>query len=213
MTFVGLDLHKRYITACALDVTGALLGEVRRMPVSSDSLLEFLATFPAPVTVGMEATLYWQWLHDQLEHAGHSSRVADARQVKLIWQVRSKTDPIDARKLAELLRVNLFPTVWIPDHDTRRRRQLLHGRAFLVRQRTQIKNRIHGRLTAENLLFPRSDLYGRAGRAWLATTPLSPMLRSQVDRLLRLHDGLTTEIDQLDDEVKRLRRDHPAITQ
>ena len=191
MTFVGLDLHKRYITACALDVTGALLGEVRRMPVSSDSLLEFLATFPAPVTVGMEATLYWQWLHDQLEHAGHSSRVADARQVKLIWQVRSKTDPIDARKLAELLRVNLFPTVWIPDHDTRRRRQLLHGRAFLVRQRTQIKNRIHGRLTAENLLFPRSDLYGRAGRAWLATTPLSPMLRSQVDRLLRLHDGLT----------------------
>ncbi|MFN2400670.1 MAG: IS110 family transposase [Gemmatimonadaceae bacterium] len=213
MTFVGLDLHKRYITACALDATGGVIGEVRRMAVSLASLGDFLGMLAGPVTVGMEATLYWQWLHDRLEALGHGVRVADARQVKLIWQARSKTDPIDARKLAELLRVNLFPSVWIPDADTRRRRQLLHGRAFIVRQRTQIKNRLHGRLTAENLLFPRSDLYGRAGRAWLATTPLSPTLRSQVDRLLRLHDVLTVEIDQLDDEVKRLRRDHPMIEQ
>src|SRR5215210_1627533 len=117
MTFVGLDLHKRYITACALDDAGAVIGEVRRVPVSVDYLLDFLGAFPAPVAVGMEATLYWQWLHDKLEAAGYSSRVADARQVKLIWQARSKMDPIDARKLAELLRVNLFPTVWIPDAD------------------------------------------------------------------------------------------------
>jgi transposase len=211
MTFVGLDLHKRYITACALDARGGVIGEVRRMPVAVETLGDFLGALTGPVTVGMEATLYWQWLHDQLERAGHGVRVADARQGKLIWQARSKTDPIDARKRAELLRVNLFPAIWIPDPDTRRRRQVLHGRAFLVRQRTQLKNRLHGRLTAENLLFPRSDLYGRAGRAWLATTPLSPTLRSQVDRLLRVHDVLTAEIDQLDDEVKRLRRDHPMI--
>lgn len=65
MTFVGLDLHKRYITACALDAGGVILGEVRRMPVSLEALGDFLAAFPAPVTIGMEATLYWQWLHDQ----------------------------------------------------------------------------------------------------------------------------------------------------
>jgi transposase len=211
MTFVGLDLHKRYITACALDATGTVLGELRRMPVSIDQLLEFLRGFDAPVSLGMEATLYWHWLHDQLTAAGYACRVADARQAKLIWQARSKTDPIDARKLAELLRVNLFPAIWIPDADTQRRRQLLHSRAFLVRLRTQVKNRIHGRLTAENLLFRRSDLYGRAGRAWLASVELSPGLRSQVDQLLRMHDALTAEITAMDDEIKRLRRDHPMI--
>ena len=211
MTFVGLDLHKRYITACALDPAGTVLGEVRRVPVAIDHLLDFLAAFPAPVSIGMEATLYWQWLHDRLDGAGYAARVADARQVKLIWQARSKTDPIDARKLAELLRVNLFPTVWIPDADTRRRRQLRHARGFLVRQRTQIKNRIHGRLTAENLLSPRSDLCGRAGRAWLATVALSPVLRSQVERLLRVYDLLTQEIHEMDEQVKALRRDHPMI--
>lgn len=80
------------------------------MPVALDSL-QFLETLQGPLPVGMEATLYWTWLHDQLEAAGHTVRVADARQVKLIWQARTKTDPIDARKLAELLRVNLFPTI------------------------------------------------------------------------------------------------------
>jgi predicted NBD/HSP70 family sugar kinase len=29
MTFVGFDLHRRYITACALDATGEIIAEVR----------------------------------------------------------------------------------------------------------------------------------------------------------------------------------------
>lgn len=41
--------------------------------------------------------------------------------MKLIWQARAKTDPIDARKLAELLRVDLFPKIWLPDVATRER--------------------------------------------------------------------------------------------
>jgi hypothetical protein len=40
---------------------------------------------------------------------GYTCAVADARQVKLIWEARSTTDPIDARKLAELLRVKSLP--------------------------------------------------------------------------------------------------------
>lgn len=54
------------------------------MPVSLEALGDFLAALPAPVTVGLEATLYWHWLRDQLENVGHGVREADARQVKLI---------------------------------------------------------------------------------------------------------------------------------
>lgn len=212
-SFVGLDLHKRYITACALDLSGTVLGELRRMPASLDALGDFLSALPQPVMIAMEATLYWAWLTDQLERAGHTVRVAHAYQVKLIWQARSKTDPIDARKLAELLRTNLLPTVWLPDVATRERRQLLRSRAFFVRERTKVKNRIHGHLTVENQLCPKADLYGKAGRAWLATVALSPMLRQQVERLLRLHDYLTQEITRLDGQVKRAARRDPIAKQ
>jgi transposase len=213
MTFVGFDLHKRYITACALDASGAPIAEIRQLATTIETVLDWLDALPTPVIVAMEATLYWEWLVTRLQEAGHTAHVADAYQVKLIWQARSKTDIIDSRKLAELLRVNLLPTIWVPDLETRRRRQLLRGRAFLVRERTRIKNRIHGHLTAENQLCPKTDLYGKAGRAWLAAVSLSPVLQEEGQRLLRLHDVLTQEITRLDAQVKRAARRDPTARQ
>ncbi len=209
MTFVGFDLHKRYITACAMDATGAIIAEIRQLSTAWVTVETWLAACPAPVCVAMEATLYWEWLVTQLQHAGIGVQVAHAHQVKLIWQARAKTDPIDARKLAELLRVDCLPAIWVPDVETRRRRQLLRGRAFLVCQRTAVKNRLHGHLTAENHVCPTTDLYGKGGRAWLMSVPLSPMLSAQRDGLLRLHDFLAAEIKELDREVKGRARGDP----
>jgi transposase len=206
MTFVGFDIHKRYITACALNADGAVIAEVRQLSTALETILTWLAQQPTPISIALEATLYWDWLTDHLRAHGYAVHVAHAYQVKLIWQARAKTDPIDARKLAELLRVNCLPTIWVADRVTRERRQLLRGRAFFVRQRTQIKNRIHGHLSSENLLSTASDLYGAGGRAWLRAAPLSPVLRAQTERLLVLHDALTAEIRALDDHVKRAAR-------
>jgi len=160
--------------------------------------------------VAVEATRYWAWLHDQLSAAGIAAVAAHPYQVKLIWQARCKTDPIDARKLADLLRTNLLPSIWVPDVEVRARRKLLRGRAYLVRLRTSVKNRIHGHLTAENCRAAVTDLYGRAGRAWLQTVALSPMGRVQVDLLLELVDALDARIGRLDDRVKRLVKHDPV---
>ncbi|MGH7710909.1 MAG: IS110 family transposase [Gemmatimonadaceae bacterium] len=203
MIYVGLDLHKRYITACALDAVGTLLAEERRLATDLAVLLGWLGRLTGPVTVVLEATLYWAWLEQQLTALGYTVQVAHPYQVKLIWQARTKTDPIDARKLAELARVHLLPAIWIPDAATRAQRQLLRGRAFLVRQRTVLKNRIHAYLTAENLRSPSVDLYGRAGRTWLATLTLPPVVRRYVDLLLANLDLLTTQIVALDKYLQR----------
>src|SRR5207247_5243296 len=109
--------------------------------------------------------------------------VAHPQQVKLICQPGWKTDPVDARKLAELLRTDLLPAIWIPDAATRARRTVLRGRAWVVRTRTRVKARIQAYLAAENERVPVSDLCSRGGRAWLATVALPPEVRQQVDRL------------------------------
>lgn len=199
MIWVGLDLHKRYITACALDADGSVVAEHRRLPADAAEVVTWLHTLGGPVTVAMEATLYWAWLHDQLSAAGMAAVAAHPYQVKPIWQARAKTDAIDARKLADLLRTNLLPAVWVPSPEVRAQRKLLRGRAYLVRLRTSLKNRIHGHLTSENRRTEVTDLYGKAGRMWLATVALSEMGRLQVDLLLEL-------VDQLDLRIKRLDR-------
>jgi transposase len=203
MIYVGLDLHKRYITACALDAVGHVLAEERRLATDLDALALWLGRLTGPVTVVLEATLYWAWLEQKLTTLGYTVQVAHPYQVKLIWHARTKTDPIDARKLAELARVHLLPAIWIPDPVTRAQRQLLRGRAFLVRQRTVLKNRIHAYLTGENLRCPALDLYGRAGRAWLATVTLPAVVRRYVDLLLANLDLLTTQILALDKYLQR----------
>jgi transposase len=210
MIYVGLDLHKRYITACAIDALGPLVAEERRLATELAVLGAWLGRLTGPVTVVLEATLYWAWLEQQLTALGYTVLVAHPYQVKLIWQARTKTDPIDARKLAELARVHLLPAIWIPDAATRAQRQLLRGRAFLVRQRTVLKNRIHAYLTGENLRCPALDLYSRAGRAWLATVALPPIVRRQVDLLLANLDLLTTQIGALDKYIQRHVRQDPV---
>jgi transposase len=203
MLWVGLDLHKHYITACAMDELGGIIAEHRRLPADDTTLLGWLSALPAPVTVAMEATLYWAWLHDRLTAAGHAAVAAHPYQVKLIWQARCKTDPIDARKLAEWGRSRLLPTIWVPDAETRARRKLLRGRAYLVRMRTRLKNRIHGYLTAENCRCLVTDLYGKAGRAWLQAVRLPEISRLQVDLLLEMLDALDVRIRRLDQRVQR----------
>jgi transposase len=186
-----------------------VVAEHRRLPTDAESLVTWLAGLGGVVTVAMEATLYWAWLHDQLSAAGIAAVAAHPYQVKLIWQARAKTDPIDARKLADLLRAHLLPAVWVPSPELRAHRRLLRGRAYLVRLRASVKNRIHGHLMAENCRTEVTDLYGKAGRAWLATVALSEMGRVQVDLLLELVDLFDVRVKRLDQRVQRLVKADP----
>ena len=203
MYYVGLDLHKRYVTACVIDKDGAVVARERRLGTSVEVLLAWLAPLGADVAIALEATLYWAWLHDRLTAAGYQVTVAHAQQVKLICAARCKTDAVDAAKLAELLRMDLLPAIWIPDAATRAQRKLLRGRAWLVRRRTQVKNRVHAYLAEENQRIGVTDLFGQTGLEWLATVALPQPVRVQVELLLELVDLLDRQIARLDKQVRR----------
>jgi transposase len=76
-----------------------------------------------------------------------------------------KTDRIDARILAQLLRTDLVPEAWAPPPDVRKLRDLVRLRWRSVAQRTTAKNRISNLLARRCLRYEGSDLFGRRGRA------------------------------------------------
>jgi transposase len=202
MVCVGLDIHKRYITACVLNAHGEVVGENRKLPPDAAAVLAFLSEFGGSARIAIEATLYWSHLTRRLTASGHEVVVTHPHHVKLIWATQKKTDPIDARKLAELLRAGLLPAIWIPDPETEAQRQLLRGRVFIVRQRTVIRNRIHACLTMENLRAPVLDAFTRAGREWLSVVELTPVLRREVELLLEAHDLLSDQVKALNREIR-----------
>lgn len=191
MIFVGLDLHKRYITACAVDAEGTIVAAARRLPADA-----------ADCRAGIVSLL----LVARARTAGRRAHSAGRRSAPGEADLASSdqdADPIDAHNLAELARANVLPALWVPDPGTRARRQALRGRSFLVRQRTVFKNRVHAYLTSENLHCPTVDLYGKGGRAWLDTVALPGVVRRHVTLLLANIDQLSTQIRALDQELMR----------
>src|SRR6201987_769941 len=85
------------------------------------------------------------------------------------WGLTKKTDKLDAKGLAILLRNGTLAEVGIPPSELRDQRELLRLRIFLVRLRTRVKNRIHGTLARHNVQVPGADLFGVAVRLKLGT--------------------------------------------
>lgn len=123
--------------------------------------------------------------------------VANSAEVRAISHARVKSDRFDARTLARLLGADMIGAVWVPDESTGALRRRVARRAALVRQQTRAKNELHAALHRSLLARPPvSDLFGRAGRAWLARQELAEDERETVEGCLRQLDFLAQEIER-----------------
>lgn len=198
MQYIAFDAHKHYTLARVERPDGQLVRETR-IPHARGALQRFLAGCELGSPVAVETIGSWYWIVDEVEETGYRPQLVHAHKAKLMLGLVNKTDRLDARGLNQLQRAGTLPTVWIPPAELRDWRDLPRTRMVLVRQRTQLKNRIHATL-AKYALTPTevSDLFGKHGRAWvqqqLATLP--PQTAFATTRLVE-------QIDTLDHHIAR----------
>jgi transposase len=96
------------------------------------------------------------------------------------------------------------PEVWTPDERTRVLRRRITRRAQLVRQRTREKNQVHAILIPLKGRSPASDLFGAAGRRWLAAQELPVDEREMLEACLRGIDFLDREVTAIDRTLAEL---------
>ena len=202
--FVGIDAHKKILQYCMLDADGARLEE-GSVAVTKPELERFARQkLTAEDEVVLEATSNTWAIVDLL--APHVQRVVVSNPMKTraIASAKIKTDRIDARILAELLRCRFLPEVWQPDPDTRRKRALTHRRAALVSDQTRIKNRLHAVLAQRLIPIPMGRLFSAKGWAWLREIELDADGRSMLDSDLRLLEAVIDEIEKIDRQIAEL---------
>lgn len=112
-----------------------------------------------------------------------------------------KTDAVDAVTLAQLLRAGLLPEAYVAPRELRDVRELLRHRVTLVAMRSAIKNRVHAILAKHGVIHQHADLFGKAGRQFLATVELRQAPRQRLDSLLALLDDFDREIDAAAAEI------------
>jgi transposase len=75
----------------------------------------FLSDIPSPdITIAIEACEMWRGTHKILTEMGYEVKLANPKKTHDI-ACKKKTDKVDARILANLLRTNYLPSVWIPN--------------------------------------------------------------------------------------------------
>jgi transposase len=198
MPVIGLDVHKSVVQAARLDDHGRLLGQ-HRFPCTREALLDFCATYVTPETrIALEATTHTWAIVDLLEPHCAEVVVSNPMRTRAIAEAKIKTDRVDARVLAQLLRVDFLPRVWRPDERTKTLRRLCTRRASLVSDRTRVKNRLHAVLHQRMMAPPAERLFSKAGLAWLRIVELDAEGRAAIDGDLRLLEQLDAEIAQMD---------------
>ena len=153
--------------------------------------------------MALEATGSWQHVAAMLESEGAEVVLSHPRRTRAIASAKVKTDAIDAKTLADLLRGGLLPQAYLAPLRIQELRRLVRTRASLVETRTRFKNQVHGVLTQAGYVSPVTDVFGRAGREWMAGLALSPGDRIIMDTLLGEVDHTSQTVGELGRELLR----------
>ena len=199
--YVGLDVHKDFCQAAFLDDEGKLVRE-ERFENTDSGLLE-LAQATREQQVVMEASSSSEHVYDALNESC-TVKVAHPSKVKAIASARIKTDKIDARMLAQLLRADMIPESYVPPKAYRQARLLVRYRASLVSARTKIKNQAKSLLTKEGIKnpFKASASFGKKGFLFMRNVELGEVQRLSMNSLLLLLESFNKQITDFDKRIR-----------
>ena len=204
--YVGIDVHKKYCHAALMDESGRIQRELRfdNTLQGASGLVNLARSIDPQVKAVVEPSAnYWIKVYDRLEDEGVQVKLSNPSRTKAIAEARVKTDGIDAKTLAYLLRGDLVAESYVPARKNRERRTLIRHRASLLKMRVEVKNRIHAILDKYDLSYEYTDLFGKGGLEWLRNLAL-PGTDEQILRSnLQILETLTTEIRNADIQIAK----------
>ena len=174
--FFGLDIHKHYLVATAVDPFGSKVYGPRRINWEELESWRQKALTPNDALVIEMTTNTWQ-VYDELAPHVHSITVVHPPHVRLVTEPKVMNDKIAALNLAVLLSKGMLKAIWIPPQDVRERRALLAQRNKMTRLATQAKNRLHAVLHRHHIPICAGDPFHPDRRSWWLALTVSPTNR------------------------------------
>jgi len=158
--YVGLDIHKKVIAYCVKRSDGRIVDEGTRRATRA-SLAAWAAGLGGRWVAGMEATMFTGWVYDFLKPRAAEVKVGHPYMLRAIVAGKKKSDRLDARVLADLLRCDLFPACYMASEKVRELRRVLRYRNLLVQEATRMKNKTASLLMEVGAEYTKSRLHGK----------------------------------------------------
>ena len=116
--YCGVDLHSRTLYLCIVGQDGVVLLH-RSLPCDPDRFLLAIAPFREDLVVAVECVYSWYWLADLCAREGIAFVLGHALYMKAIHGAKAKSDRIDSKKIAVLVRGGLMPVAYAYPADMR----------------------------------------------------------------------------------------------
>jgi transposase len=138
--YIGLDVHKETISIAVMNSAGKLLME-SIIETKASTILQFVAGLRGDLRITFEEGAWAAWLYDLLKpHVSHIV-VCDPRKNALLKD-GNKSDRIDARKLADLLRLNYLKPVYHGQNGIRMLKELSRTYLTISKDLVRVMNRL-----------------------------------------------------------------------
>jgi transposase len=197
--YIGLDVHQATISVAVLDGTGKVVMECI-LETKAATILEFFAGLRGTLSVTLEEGTWATWLYDLLKPHVDELVVCNPRKNALLKD-GNKSDRIDARKLAELLRGNQLKPVYHGETSVRMLRELARSYLTIVKDVSRVMNRLKALYRSWAIPCAGRDVYYTRHRAeWLAKIQEAGVRRRaerlylQLDMLKKLRQQARREL-------------------
>lgn len=186
--YAGVDIHKEKYVGCILNKEGNVIRE-HTFPPTPGGAQAFLAGMPVK-GIAVEACTMWRAAKTLFGELGYSIALSSPKKTHDI-ACRKKTDKVDAKILADLLRTGYLPKVYVPSEEILQLRDLCRHKAMLTQLRVSIQNKIKCRLLVQGIPYPKN----------LWTEKNLTILRSWNDplasNLLEIRESIRREEDEV----------------
>jgi transposase len=188
--YIGVDFHPHQQTVAYCNTEE---GEVQQTSLfhNVELVRRFYAQFSAAV-VGVEASCSAPWFEQMLSELGHELKVGNPTLIRARARSRHKSDKRDADLILDLLLKQEFPALWRRPAESQAVLEQLRFRHQLVKQRTQVCNRLQALAHAAGL--PRRGIQTTRARLALMEAGFSETLSFQRGQLFELLDDLSGRI-------------------
>jgi transposase len=165
--YIGMDVHQATTVVAVLDAKGKVIWETI-VPTQGGPIIEMLESLSGPLHVTFEETTQAEWLYEIVRAHVAEVVVCDPRRNKLLSE-GSKADKVDARRLAELLRVGMLRSVYHGNEGARKLKQLARGYQTLSSDMQRTMARIKAMYRSRGIHTPGRGVYQAKQREqWLS---------------------------------------------
>jgi transposase len=206
--YIGMDVPKEAIVIAVLNSSGKQIMETI-VETKASSILEFIHGLRGELHVTWEEGTWAAWLYDLLQPQVQEVVVCNPRRNALLKE-GSKSDKVDARKLADLLRTGMLRPVYHGENGLRTLRELARSYQTISKDLTRVMNRLKALYRGWGIACAGTQVYApRYREEWLNKIPQAGV-RRRAELLYQQLDGLQTLRRNLRPEFLAESRKHKA---